>query len=278
MATCVHSFNGPSFFFVLVEICTVPLPDIRGNAPWLPEAIADWFRKACAHDVADRFQSADEMIESLHDAAGPNSRLGRRSVPEEVSGPSGTLMGHVPPHAANTIAVPHVELTRPPSDDTLRSRTGPDVRAGQRGELRPAVAPARFGSGYVSFALAGLGLAVIVVLGAVLVRYANRPAAERGEPAGREALEPAGAVRAEPPPAPTRLVETAVPPRVLPPESTGTTNGLDTAAPRVSSERPQHVRAPARPGTVRPEPAAAPARAHPGSVSSPKPSAPDMGF
>jgi serine/threonine-protein kinase len=84
MVTGNHAFNGPSYSDLLVAICTEPLPDIREKAPWIPETVGEWFSKACAREVIDRFQSPDEMVEALREAAGPHSRLSRPTVPEEV--------------------------------------------------------------------------------------------------------------------------------------------------------------------------------------------------
>jgi serine/threonine protein kinase len=103
MVTGSHAFDGPSYSDVLVAICTQTLPDIRIAAPWLPPALGVWFDKACAREREARFQSADEMVEALQQAAGPSARLARPSAPDEIGGPSGTLVGHVPPHAAATI-------------------------------------------------------------------------------------------------------------------------------------------------------------------------------
>jgi eukaryotic-like serine/threonine-protein kinase len=103
MVTGSHAFDGPSYSDVLVAICTQTLPDIRTAAPWLPAALGTWFDKACAREREDRFQSADEMIEALQAAAGPEARMTRPSVPDEVGGPSGTLLGFAPPESARTI-------------------------------------------------------------------------------------------------------------------------------------------------------------------------------
>jgi serine/threonine protein kinase len=103
MVTGSHAFDGPSYSDVLVAICTQTLPDIRIAAPWLPAALGTWFDKACARERDNRFQSADEMIEALQAAAGPEARMTRPSVPDEVGGPSGTLLGFAPPESARTI-------------------------------------------------------------------------------------------------------------------------------------------------------------------------------
>jgi serine/threonine-protein kinase len=177
MVTGTHPFNGPSYSDVLVAICTEDLPDIRERAPWIPEAVAAWYRKACARDLGERFQSADEMIEALREAAGPHSRLSRPSVPEAVGGPSGTLLGHVPPHVMATIRAeaPEVSTHTPelPNEHTLRSRTGPFRARESEGEKTPRVSSAESKRKWTYSAIASLGAAaaVTLVIGVLLVRY-----------------------------------------------------------------------------------------------------------
>jgi len=90
-----YAFNGDSFADVLVAICTAPLPDLRDAAPWVPASIADWFQRACARDVQQRFQSADEMIEGLDLALGVTTGAYARQSSPEVR--LDTLRGHAPP-------------------------------------------------------------------------------------------------------------------------------------------------------------------------------------
>jgi serine/threonine-protein kinase len=90
-----YAFNGDSFADVLVAICTAPLPDLRAAAPWVPASIADWFQRACARDVQQRFQSADEMIEGLDLALGVTTGAYARQSSPEVR--VDTLRGHAPP-------------------------------------------------------------------------------------------------------------------------------------------------------------------------------------
>ena len=90
-----YAFNGDSFADVLVAICTAPLPDLRDAAPWVPASIADWFQRACARDVQQRFQSADEMIEGLDLALGVTTGAYARQSSPEVH--IDTLRGHSPP-------------------------------------------------------------------------------------------------------------------------------------------------------------------------------------
>jgi serine/threonine-protein kinase len=92
MITGRFAFEAPSYSDVLVKICLGPLPDLSG-VPGIPDQVRAWFDKACAREAVERFQSADEMSEALRDAAG-NLREERTSLPEEVLGPSGTVMGY----------------------------------------------------------------------------------------------------------------------------------------------------------------------------------------
>jgi len=95
MLTGSYAFNGRSFADVLVAICTAALPDLRSAAPWVPASVADWFQRACARDVQQRFQSADEMIEALDLALGVSTGAFDRQPSPEVK--IDTLRGHAPP-------------------------------------------------------------------------------------------------------------------------------------------------------------------------------------
>jgi serine/threonine-protein kinase len=282
MVTGLHAFDGPSYSDVLVAICTQPLPDIRERAPWLPETVGEWFRKACARDAGERFQSADEMIESLREAAGPHSRLSRPTVPEDVSGPSGTLMGHVPPHLMNTVRAveAHLDLARPASDDTLRSRTGP-VTPAARDEERVSIegvpAPRR-GAGYFGFALSGVGLALALVLGTLVVRYAYRlfaadEARARADAVRSAVVVPSGIPREQP----------ALPPHSTAPAPAAVTTeraavAQPTDAQRSAMEKPRPTRAPPAKSPVRPIPESTASPAPSSAVKPAREAAPDMGF
>jgi serine/threonine-protein kinase len=96
MLTGDYAFNGDGFADVLVAICTLPLPDLRANAPWIPESVANWFAKACAREPGARFQTADEMIEALDLALGVSSGAYSRA---QTDLKLDTLRGHSPPIA-----------------------------------------------------------------------------------------------------------------------------------------------------------------------------------
>lgn len=50
---------------LLVKIVSSPVPELAKLDPDLPVGLADWWKKALAHDPAERFQSADELVETL---------------------------------------------------------------------------------------------------------------------------------------------------------------------------------------------------------------------
>jgi serine/threonine-protein kinase len=156
MVTGSHAFDGPSYSDVLVAICTQSLPDIRTVAPWLPPALGLWFDKACARERDERFQSADEMIEALQQAAGPGTRLSRPSVPDEIGGPSGTLHGHVPPHTASTLLAsefrhPATSIANAPSTpQPARGADAPRSTARSADAPRPSTPGARHAEVHVA--------------------------------------------------------------------------------------------------------------------------------
>jgi serine/threonine-protein kinase len=79
MVTGTYAFDGVSFGDLLVSICTDPLPSMREAAPWVPESLDKWFKKACARDPSQRFAHAEEMIEALGEATG-TAVSGRHSM------------------------------------------------------------------------------------------------------------------------------------------------------------------------------------------------------
>jgi eukaryotic-like serine/threonine-protein kinase len=261
MVTGSHAYDGPSYSDVLVSICTEPLPDLRLTAPWLPKGLGNWFDKACARERELRFQSADEMVDALQEAAGG---VRPSALPEEVSGPSGTLMGHVPPHAAATLQVDAFPVSSPASrraafaeKGTLRSRHS------EPPQTRSTARPARNAHGdLLWWAAAGAGLAVVVML---ITTAVTRRAAAPPPPAA------AGPVAAPPeppvvvPPSPSAV---PVPPSPPTPKPSASEQTEPTAPSTASVRRPESV------PPKRRDPAP-PTRAP--SVSAPT-RAPDMGF
>jgi serine/threonine-protein kinase len=278
MVTGSHAFDGPSYSDVLVAICTQALPDIRVAAPWLPPALGAWFDKACAREREARFQSADEMIEALQQAAGPAARLGRPSVPDEISGPSGTLVGHVPPEAAATIVASSGKDGAPASERAAAAERivvsrveslGEDAGTARRERPAGVRAPP---NGLWLWAASGVGLALVTVAVALVAGRVSTPQAPAPavEPRGSQTA-PEPEARAPAPPQAPAPVEPAVhepstsaAPAIVATASPlrGESSGRPAPAHRASSRRP------ASPVVVE-RPAAAPRGAA---------TTPDMGF
>jgi serine/threonine-protein kinase len=289
MVTGIHAFNGPSYSDVLVAICTEPLPGLRERAPWIPETVGEWFAKACAREVGDRFQSADEMVEALRDAAGPHSRLNRPSVPEDVSGPSGTIVGYAPPHAVTVnVSEVNVDLAQPASDETLRSRTsGSPAPKRDSGPSVVTVRPRGRAVSYALLALVGAGFALVLVVGSLLLSFLYRLVFAKAPPVPSPTV--VATMKPVPPdtlaPSPPTVDRQPAVPRPDPaPTNAEPANEKPLA--EVSSERPR------RPGAARPAVGTSTRAASPVTVTSaapgartaepaPKPKrpeAPDMGF
>ena len=296
MVTGSHAFDGPSYSDVLVAICTEALPDIRVAAPWLPASLGAWFDKACARERDDRFQSADEMIEALQEASGPASRMSRPSSPDEIGGPSGTLLGHVPPHAAATL-IAHDAAVVPPSvrsvarplradDGTLRSGEADPLSATQVDHSKP-----RPTDNLLLWAVTGIGLAcgtmaLVLVLGrttSASVPHAPETRETAAIPAAPPPLPAPEAARAATPPAPApspSVEQPAAPPapQVADRAPSSAPAAAKSAARPTSARRAAAAAAPPR--VVAEKPAAgtaarpAPAPAAVGHA----PVAPDMGF
>ena len=130
MLTGSYAFDGESFADVLVAICTTPLPDLRQAAPWVPGSIADWFQRACARDVQERFQSADEMIEAMDLALGVSTGAFNRQSSPEV--PLDTLRGHSPPV--------HHSLPRATANDSVAIAKGLTLLSTDQALLKTSLA------------------------------------------------------------------------------------------------------------------------------------------
>jgi serine/threonine-protein kinase len=98
MLTGDFAHYSPNYSEILVGICTQPLPLLRAKAPWVPESVEVWFQRACAKEPLERFQSADEMTEALHAAAGGPVLSKHQSFPEGRIAPE-TLVGYAAPPA-----------------------------------------------------------------------------------------------------------------------------------------------------------------------------------
>ncbi|MBK7396601.1 MAG: protein kinase [Myxococcales bacterium] len=70
MLTGNLAFSGESYADVIVQICTMPLPTIRGSAPWIPEQVDQWLQYACAKEQENRYQDVQSMVDALCVACG----------------------------------------------------------------------------------------------------------------------------------------------------------------------------------------------------------------
>jgi serine/threonine-protein kinase len=308
MVTGSHAFDGPSYSDVLVAICTRTLPDIRVAAPWLPAPLGSWFDKACAREREARFQSADEMLEALQAAAGPEARLTRPSVPDEDGGPSDTLVGYAPPHAAATIlsgdpssiaaalaaaGEATVNLREAPasSGNTLRS-VGDHPPLDTRTSTIAVRVPTPPRANLWLWAASGAGLAVATM--ALVLAFGGSTPGSTSSKADENAPSPVAIEQAAPLPSPPELPsEAQAPTPVLTPTPSPTTaptpaTAADSAAKPSSTSTPQASPATASASTRRStnatrrpvsEAVVTPASPLPGP---PKPAeatvAPDMGF
>ncbi|MDB4996187.1 MAG: Serine/threonine protein kinase PrkC, regulator of stationary phase, partial [Myxococcaceae bacterium] len=192
--------------------------------PTLPRALDTWFTRACARDIADRFQSAKEMVDALAAAitgeartSGVASSSGSRPA---VTDPSGLAF-------ANTAVVPS---SQPMSSDTnagihSEARTGnaASVRTSSR---RPLI----------------LGAAALV-LGAIAAVAVVGASANRGHEPAAVSDRPVELQR--PPVASTRVPDPIAPviePPIEPP--------LASAVPTPSVTSARHVRRATNGGAV----------------------------
>lgn len=102
MLTGGFAFYSANYSEILIGICTLPLPQLRARAPWVPESVEIWFQRACAKEPLERFQSADEMVEALLAAGGGTALAKHQSFPEGRIAPE-TLVGYAAPPALATL-------------------------------------------------------------------------------------------------------------------------------------------------------------------------------
>ncbi len=285
MLTGTYAFNGESFTDVLVGICGAPLPDLRANAPWVPQSVAEWFQRACARDVNHRFQSADEMVEALEIALGVSTGMHSRQSSPEVK--LDTLRGHAPP-------VQHA-LPRAPSDSGEYAKNATQVIGMDPALLnsRPDHAAARAAvsaAGAASFPVSssgtldpeltiptsraplfiGITLALALLLGSLaFVLMRARPTAATA-PAADRTVPTASIAAALPPP----LVAPPTPPEVPVAPASPVATAIpapEPAAPVPAAPAPHPSPKPAA------HAAAQPARA-PKAAPAPRPAAPSSAY
>ncbi len=87
MLTGDAAFTGESIGDLLVAICTLPFPSARARVPTLPWSLDGWFERACHRVPEERFQSAADLVDTFHLAAGLGPRGSRDSSSAVVAAP-----------------------------------------------------------------------------------------------------------------------------------------------------------------------------------------------
>ncbi|HYJ08193.1 MAG TPA: serine/threonine-protein kinase [Polyangiaceae bacterium] len=164
MMTADFAFYAANYSDILIGICTRPLPLLREKAPWVPEAVEQWFQRACAREPLERFQSADEMTEALVAAAGTAPPLAKhKSFPEGRIAPE-TLSGYAaPPASMSRTQLVMQPAFQAPAQAPIASSIGGDATSTNPDWSLPKrkLSPLLVG--------AGLGFLAVVVLGVALV-------------------------------------------------------------------------------------------------------------
>jgi serine/threonine-protein kinase len=256
MVTGRYAFDGESFGDILVAICTDPLPELTNAAPGVSAAVGDWFRRCCARNPEDRFQSSDELVEKLQAAVGGSVVLVQRgAIPEELRGPSGTIRGHSAPLSMGTSALSTEDsgsfLVKPVTEAKMRTPRAAQSHSDASSVLTVHDAklpePSRGRRG-LWLALAGAALLGTLGLGLGVLRR-SAPAAQA--PPGQDA-SPRALAMASPVTTPTAAPAVASPPNDAAPASEAPpsqpqatpAHKASTVAPRAAGARPRPTRAP----------------------------------
>jgi serine/threonine protein kinase len=262
MLTGDYAFYSPNYGEILIGICTLPLPRLRENAPWLPESVEQWFQRACAKEPLERFQSADEMTEALAAAAGSATPLSKhKSFPEGRIAPE-TLVGYATPALATLYprgAGARAEL--PASVAVGSSSVGgssgsADWLPAARSQHRPLL---------IGVGLGLLGVLVVAITLGTLTRSQEADHERRPPPAGVSAT--AVAVGARPPAPASHETEATAAAGEAAPVSSVTAEALIRPALVTPTPKPPRRSPPARPS--------APTKLSPSAAKSPSA---DLGF
>jgi eukaryotic-like serine/threonine-protein kinase len=243
MLTGHYAFDGDSFADVLVAICTGPLPDIRGVAPWIPASVAEWFQRACAREPHERFQSADEMVEALDLALGVSTgAFSRQSQPEQKID---TLRGHAPPVAHGVPRASAADSGEYAKGSTQVLTTDPTLLMSNPVTSARTVDPALAipTTSRVPLAIGAGAVAVFLLGGTVWLLGRNRAAELPATAVAPVASASSASVNASPAQtAPLARTATSIPaPQAAPVES--------AAVPAPTVERPTTIAAPAMPAS-----------------------------
>jgi eukaryotic-like serine/threonine-protein kinase len=246
---------------LLVAICTKAPRDVRTVAPWVPAGVARIVDRCLRIDAAERYPSAQELLEDLRPWSGGSTSLRAEALQglgEEhlrLAPPPSPRRPLADPSTASAAVVRSV-APPPVADDTFSS--APTERSPRRGRRA-------FGAAL----LAGLGLLVVgLAVRTFLVGAAPVPEdAMAGGAVPPPAIAPAPSVpevEVAPPPVTAAPVASVAPPR---PASTSTSTSASTstlAGPPPRPRVPAAASAPPRPSaTVGPAPTEAPSAKKP---------------
>jgi serine/threonine-protein kinase len=256
-----YAFSGESFGDLLLGICTLPLPVLHEAAPWLPPTLNDWFQHACARDPAQRFASAEAMIEALLLASGMSAtRLSMLDGSAPIGGRATPHTGAVPPGMPSQ-AMPSQAMAQ--SAGGMGMGRLSDIGSGGVGTSSvtvPRGVPAR--SALFPLLLVAFGLAGVIFLGAGAWWLKNRRSAEEepvptasvdstvtAPPTGEPSTTLGTTTTADP--APSASATAAVKP---PPSATTPSGG------RTTDRRPSYDRAPKPEKSAQPQPTGRPGK------------------
>jgi serine/threonine-protein kinase len=274
-------FESTAIGDLLMRIIVGPIPVPSLGAPWLPPAFDRWWAKAASRDASQRFQSAKELADDLLLAFGHSQltdvmdRSELRAL-QEASAPFVTPNPATPPPVGMLPVTPQPGQPMPyPVPYAMEATPQPVPQPLPSGPHGMTGAPMAHTFGH-SHALpksrvglyAGIGAAVVVVLGTVAVvgALATRPHAK--ETAASPPSQPATTASALPPPASVSLVAPADPVVAPTPSSPSSAPAASTppstavAAPTPTTPKPFAGSPAVRPGT----PAAPAPKKKPGDV------------
>lgn len=171
--------EGRTYEQVIVAICTVDVADVRERSPGVPQRLAETVKRALSRDRALRFQTADEFLEALRDAA---PELISANPP--LTDPSLDATLRSPPPGSGDAATPRIvpgASGRPVSsagEPDLQNASGP--RSWSRRAKRDAQGEP--GKPMSTFRMAMLGAAVMLGAFAITLGIMHQHAQERREP------------------------------------------------------------------------------------------------
>jgi len=177
-----RAFEADTLGGLAVAICSTALPVPSRVNPALTQQVDEWFARACAREAADRFDSANEMADTLHRVL--SGLTGNRRISVSPSGVSGSPFDSTSNVAdlAGPSSDPHPAAAAPGAPHVAGSTTRSPVSSAVGGAT-PTSIPRHV--------WAGVGVAVALVSALALL------ASRGGRPVSSErALAPAPSVTA----------------------------------------------------------------------------------